>query len=218
MEITPEPTEPLGERLGEIRGRPWANGLSVGPGASMARGMIVRLALAPVLAVVSLSAFGCGSSSANRPLPSYAGHATDLFDDAVEPKAVGLLVDEPADPRSDSILRERAQLSDAILRVRVTTVTAKHDGSDTSYQLGLRTVENLGGPFPPDDPFTVTMGPRSASLGIVKNLEDAIVGKSFVAFVRAFVLPDGDRELHFHFAPDNKPVATAVRAAMTKKE
>ena len=85
-------------------------------------------------------------------------------------------------------------------------------------RLQTRTLENLGGPFPPDGDFTVVMGPRSASMGIVKNLEDAIVGKSFVAFIRAFVLPDGDRELHFHFAPDTKPEVAAVKEAMPKSE
>ena len=182
--------------------------------------MVRGLALLAVLASLSSPTLGCaGSAGANRPLPSYAGHSTELFDDAIEPRAVGLNIDESStDPRTDSLLRERAQLSDAIVRVRVTTITAKHDGTDTAYQLGVRTVESLGGPFPPDETFTVTMGPKSLSLGIVRTLEDAIVGKSFVAFVRAFVLPDGDRELHFHFAPDTKPEAAAVRAAMTKKE
>jgi len=170
--------------------------------------------LAPLL--LGAAALGCaGSASAvSRPLPSYAGRAVELFDDAIEPAAVGLELERPADPRGDALVRERAQVGDASLRVRVQTITAKHDGPDTFYQLGLRTLEDLGGPFPPEESFVVTLGPRSPSVGIVRNLEDAIVGKSFVAFVRAFVLPDGDRELHFHLAPDTKPEAAAVREAM----
>jgi hypothetical protein len=187
--------------------------------------MVGRLALrlAPLGVVAALSSptlLGCAGSAsgANRPLPSYAGHSVELFDDAVEPKAVGFDLEVRADPRGDALLRERAQLSDASLRIRVTTLTAKHDGPDTFYQLGVRTVENLGGPFPPDSDFTLTMGPKSASVGIVRNLEDAIVGKAFVAFVRAFVLPDGDHELHFHLAPDTKSEVAAVREAMVKSE
>ncbi len=182
--------------------------------------MVQRLALFSLLSGLAWPALGCAGSgaAAGRPLPSYAGHATELFDDGIEPKAVGLDVDLRADPRADALLRERAQLGDATVRVRVTTLTAKHDGPDTLYQMGVRTIENLGGPFPPEGDFNVTMGPKSSSIGIVRNLEDAIVGKTFVAFVRAFVLPDGDRELHFHFAPDTKPVVAAVRDAMTKAE
>jgi hypothetical protein len=182
--------------------------------------MVRRLGLPSVLAVLSLPVLGCAGSAggANRPLPSYAGHALDLFDDSIEPKAVGLEADQRADPRGDAMLRERAQLSDATLRVRVSTLTTKHDGAETFYQLGLRTIENLGGPFPPEAAFAVSMGSRSSSLGLVRNLEDAIVGKSFVAFVRAFVLPDGDRELHFHFAPDTPAEVAAVKAAVSKTE
>jgi hypothetical protein len=173
------------------------------------------------IALVSLAiVFACGASptGANRPLPSYAGHALELFDDAIEPRSVGLEMDQPSDPRTDALLRERAQLSDAAMRVRVTTVTEKSHGADAVFQLGVRTLELIGGPFPPPDDFVVTVRPRTPSIGIVRNLESAIVGKTFVAFVRAFVLPDGDRELHFHFAADAEPEIAAVREATKKNE
>jgi hypothetical protein len=182
--------------------------------------MLGRAGLLTLLAALPWPVGGCAGSvpGANRPLPSYVGHAVELFDDAIEPGAVGLDAEVHTDPRGDATVRERAQLSDAVLRVRTTTLTAKQDGAETFYQLSLRTLENLGGPFPPGDAFSVTLGPKSRSIGIVKNLEDAIVGKSFIAFVSAFVLPDGDRELHFHLSPDTKPEAAAVRESMQKTE
>jgi hypothetical protein len=172
-----------------------------------------------LILATSLATFACGASAsgANRPLPSYAGHATELFDDSLEPNAVGLDLEQLTDPKSDALLRERAQLSDATLRVRVTTLTEKSDGAESLFQLGVRILETVSGPFPPDD-FTVTVPARSASVGIVRNLANVIVGKSFVAFVRAFVLSDGERELHFHFAPDTKSEVAAVRDAMQKNE
>src|SRR5580704_8036503 len=111
------------------------------------------------LAATFLATLACGASvtAANRPLPSYAGHATELFDDSIEPRAVGLdLEQQVPDPRTDALLRERAQLSDATLRVRITTLTEKSDGPDSLFQLGVRTVETLSGAFPPPDDFTVT--------------------------------------------------------------
>jgi hypothetical protein len=186
----------------------------------MASPRVDSSALLTVLAAASLVTLACGASGAgaNRPLPSYGGHATELFDDAIEPRAVGMDIEQSVDPRTDALLRERAQLSDASLRVRVNTLTEKSDGTDSMFQLGLRILETIAGPFPPPDDFTVTVHARTPSIGIVKNLESAIVGKTFVAFVRAFVLPDGDRELHFHFAPDTKPEAAAVREATPKNE
>jgi hypothetical protein len=173
-----------------------------------------------LILATSLATFACGASAsgANRPLPSYAGHATELFDDSLEPNAVGLDLEQLTDPKSDALLRERAQLSDATLRVRVTTLTEKSDGAESLFQLGVRILETVSGPFPPPDDFTVTVPARSASVGIVRNLANVIVGKSFVAFVRAFVLSDGERELHFHFAPDTKSEVAAVRDAMQKNE
>jgi hypothetical protein len=179
-----------------------------------------RPALLTLLAVTSVATVACGASAsgANRPLPSYAGHAIELFDDVIEPEAVGLDLEQVTDPRTDALLRERTQLSDAALRVRITTLTEKSEGAQPLFQLGVRILETVAGPFPPPDNFTVTVRAGSPSMGIVKNLESAIIGRSFVAFVRAFVLSDGERELHFHLAPDTKPEVAAVREAMQKNE
>jgi hypothetical protein len=138
----------------------------------------------------------------------------ELFDDTIEPSAVGISLDTKSDPRADALLRERTQVGDAVLRVRATTVTAKIEDSGTRYVMGLHTVEKLGGRFPPADTFDVQVGPTSTSAGILKTMESQIVGKTFVAFVRTFVRPDGDQEVHFHFAPDSKPEVAAVREAL----
>jgi hypothetical protein len=209
-----------------------AFGFTAGFGASMAQGMVSRsrsahwtlgvpLALAALaaLAGLALAGSGCGAAAgSNRPLPSYAGHATELFDDGIEPAAVGLDLEQATSPRTDALLRERAQVSDAAMRVRIADLTEKQDGADSIFLLGVHPLETLAGPFPPEGDFTVTVHPRTPSVGIIKSLNNAVVGKTFVAFVRAFVLSDGDRELHFHFAPDTKPEVAAVREATQKTE
>lgn len=181
----------------------------------------LRLSIAALIRValcVALAA-GCGSSaregnSPNRPLPGWSGHSVEVFDDSIEPAAVGLDFDRGYSPRGDAMLRERAQLADAVLRVRVATVTAKSDGPDAVYQLGLTTVEKLAGNHPPPAQFTVTVSKSSESHGIMKSFESRLVGHAFVVFVREFVRPDGDRELHFHLAPDSKDVKLAVGDAV----
>jgi hypothetical protein len=45
-------------------------------------------------------------------------------------------------------------------------------------------------------------------------MEARLIGLAFVAFVREFVRPDGDHEVHFHFAPDTKDVKLAVGDAL----
>jgi len=164
---------------------------------------------------------GCGGASAggknaSRPLPAYAGHATELFDDDIEPRAVGIdlsMTPQVGSPRSDPMLRERTQVGDAVVRARIDTVTAKNDGVDARYDLGLRTLEKLAGEHGPGENFAVRIEQRSPSANIVKNFQDRLGGRVFIMFVREFVRPDGDTELHFHAAPDDKDVAGAVHDA-----
>jgi len=179
----------------------------------------------PILLTSSIALvgmFGCGGArtsgaGASRPLPAYSGHATELFDDDIEPRAVGIdlsLSQAQASPRTDSVLRERTQVGDAVVRARIDTVTAKNDGVDARYDLGLRPLEKLAGGHPPQgENFNLRIDHTSSAANIVKNFQNRLHGRIFVVFVREFVRPDGDTELHFHAAPDNKDVVDAVRAA-----
>src|SRR5687768_13711295 len=89
------------------------------------RGLVLAITTAGLIA---LFGSGCAKPSEARPVSTYAGRPADLFNDTIEPAGVGLDFDRSYSPRSDRMLRERAQLGDAILRVRVSTVTAKVDG------------------------------------------------------------------------------------------
>ena len=179
------------------------------------RGIAVGLL---ALASAACGGAGGGASDPSRAVTPYAGRQADLFDDTIEPAAVGLDFDRGYSPRLDKTLRERAQVGDAVLRVRVSTVTAKTDGPGSIYQLGLHTVEKLTGDHPPPVDFTVQIGRQSDAHGIMKNFESRLVGYAFVAFVREFSHPSGDREVHFHLAPDTKEVKAAVGDAMVMSE
>jgi len=177
---------------------------------------MISTARAPFAAFV-LALAACGGSATNAPgrnVVTYSGRAADLFDDTIEPAAVGQDFDRGYVPRSDPALRERAQTGDAVVRVRVSTVTSKTDGPSVTYQLGLHTVELLAGKHAPPADFAVQITKASESYGIVKSMESRLIGYAFVAFVREFATPGGDRELHFHLAPDTKEVKTAVGDAM----
>ena len=182
-------------------------------------GMIV-LAASSLVATATMP--GCGpaapAGAPTRPLPAYSGRAADLFDDAIDPSGVGMDYDKGYTPKSDPLLRERAQVSDAVLRVKVQTVTGKTDGPEKTYQLGLHTVEKMTGQNAPTADFTVGVNKSSESHGILKNFEGRLVGYSFIAFVREFVRPDGDREIHFHLSPDTKEVKAAVGDAVVLGE
>ena len=172
------------------------------------------LGLVGILLAASACSPIAGGRDADRPVVPYSGAPAKLFDDAIDPAAVGLDYDKGYSPRADKSLRERSQTGDAVIRVRVATVTAKTDGPDKIYQLGLHSVEKLTGKNPPPADFTVQITKTSESLGIMKNFESRLVGYAFVAFVREFAGAGGEPEIHFHLAPDTKDVKTAVGDAM----
>lgn len=174
-----------------------------------------------LIAASSALALACGGPDANspgRPLPPYGGRQMQLFDDAIDPRAVGLNLDEARTPQSDTIVRERTQVGDAVVRARVDTVTQRRNGDDVEYQLGLRVLETLTGAHPPPDEFVVRFDKASPSAGIVRSLDARLGGKSFVVFVRQFKGPDNEPRFYAHFAPDSKDVIAAVKDAMALSE
>ena len=76
----------------------------------------MRASLRKVLAPASLAAFAlalllvaCGGPdprSPDRPRPPYEGRSVELFDDVLEPRAVGLNLEADRTPRTDAILRD----------------------------------------------------------------------------------------------------------------
>jgi hypothetical protein len=157
-------------------------------------------------------------------LPPYAGRATELFDDVIEPAAVGYQgAIEGASPRADAMLRERTQTGDAVIRARVVTVTSGPEAHGEGWRLGLRTLETIAGKRPPDGELTLVVEGTAPAAGIVRTLEARLIGATFVVFLRSFGHVDvgatdpasepRSTELHFHFAKDDKDELGAVREA-----
>src|SRR5262249_53298942 len=129
----------------------------------------------------------CNTAAAGRPpLAPYDATAAALFDDEIEPRAIGLELVQGVDARRDAKLRERVQTGDETARVQVTTVTARGSGADPSYQISLRVVEAVVG----HGPGSLSVVPNRASVGLVRSFEGQLVGKRFIAFLRQFVLSD----------------------------
>jgi hypothetical protein len=173
----------------------------------------------PIAVLIAASCGGPDASSPSRPLPAYEGHQAELFDDAIDPRAVGLNLDEARTPQSDAAVRERTQVGDAVVRAKVQTITQKHDGDqDVEYQLGLVVLEKLGGEHPPPDEFVVRFDKTSPSAGIVRSLDARLGNKTFVVFVRQFKDSNGEPRFYAHFSADTKDVIAAVKDAMALSE
>ena len=175
--------------------------------------------------VVGLAACGGGNlevRNPDRPLPPYVGHSTELFDDGIEPPAVGYPMDAGGSPQTDTRVRERTQTGDAVVRARVRTVTSKVEDRGHSFQLGLHVVERLGGSGPLETDFTLPVAESDPAAGIVRAFDARLIGKTFVVFVREFShpgAPEGEAgDLRFHVAADSADELKAVKAAVTSEQ
>lgn len=169
---------------------------------------LLPLALACAL---GLANGGCATSRFTRPLPAYVGASAALFDDSVEPSAVGLDFDQSYDAMKDSAFRERLHQADGVLRVRISTLGSRTGTEDNpSFSFHVQPLEKLHGEYAPDEPFDVAISPKSSTLGVFKHLEHKLVGATFIAFTKDYRPPGGAPETHVHLAPDTPAVKKAV--------
>jgi hypothetical protein len=186
-------------------------------GQCQSKGGLLALALAGSV-LVSCGGGSPDARSPGRPLPPYTGHAAELFDDAIEPLAVGFPLDPSASPEGDTRVRERTQTGDAVVRARIRTVTSKDEDRGRSWQLGLHVVDRLGGAGPLEDDFTLSVVPSDPASEIVRGFEAQLIGKTFIVFVREFAhagaLAGDPGDLRFHVAGDTADELKAVNDAM----
>jgi hypothetical protein len=94
---------------------------------------------------------GCGARweagprARSRTLPAYAGHDAELFEDGIEPGALGYEATLTGLKETDRLLAARTQASDGVVRARVVTVTSKREETGPSLQLGRRNLEKTAG-------------------------------------------------------------------------
>jgi hypothetical protein len=178
---------------------------------------------ASALALAAGLALGCGESTpaARAPgaaFPHWEGHARELFDDNIDPAAVGLSMEGPS-PRSDPHLRERAQTADVTARVRVQTVTVDSIGEQNTYHLIVQVgVPTLTEAKLQDRLIELSIKPTSGAFGIAKAFDARLRGSTFIGFVARFQGDDGEIELHWHLAPDTAEVAAAIKESVVLRE
>jgi hypothetical protein len=187
--------------------------------------MIQRLfpVLALTLGALAPTLGGCdpgppAKSAAGSGLPPWEGRSRQIFDDTIDPAAVGLSLDGPA-PRSDAHLRERAQTADVVARIKVQTVTVDTAGEQQTYHLGILVgYPTLTQAKVPDRTFELNIKPTNPSIGIARSFDSRLQGRTFVGFLKRYGTDDGDVAVHWHLAPDTAGVVDAVKEAVALGE
>lgn len=178
--------------------------------------VLFRVAAA-LIVLLSTSCAGVtpGPLVPERRLPQYSGRAVALFDDRIEPQAVGYSLEPTTPPQTDRLLHERTRTGDWVVRARVVSVTSLHTDSGPSWHIGFHTEERLAGDRPRDADFALRVTDADPGAGIVRTFDGRLIGKTFIAFLREFAREDGSGEgdLHFHLAGGDKDELGAVRVA-----
>lgn len=150
--------------------------------------------------------------------PPYDAWAQQVFDDSIDPAAVGLTFESPS-PRGDRLLHERAKTADVVSRVRVSTVTVDSIGDASTYHLGIQIgYPPLATPKVADRTFELIIRPKSRAHGIAKAFDSRLQGLTFVGFIRRFAGESGEPEIHWHLSPDTAEVTEVVREAVALGE
>lgn len=153
-------------------------------------------------------------------LPPWDERARAVFDDNIDPAAVGYTMDTPS-ARADKFLRERAQTAELVARMRVQTVTIDTIGDDSTYHLGVQVGSPTLAPNPKieDRTLELVIRPASPAFGVAKALDQRMQGVTFIGFVHRYASADGSEvELHWHMSPDTGEVAGAVKEAVALAE
>lgn len=151
-------------------------------------------------------------------LATWEGHAREVFDDNIDPAAVGLSLEGPS-PRNDPHLRERAQTSNVVARIRVQTVTVNSVGDQQTYHLGVQVgVPTLVATKVPDRTFELSIKPQSPAFGIARSFDSRLRGQTFVGFIKRYSTGDGDTVVHWHLAPDTAEVVAAIKESVMLRE
>src|SRR5262249_32583089 len=141
------------------------------------------LAMPLALAFAGLGATGCEPAAPVKAgtasgLPRWEAHEREVFDDNIDPAAVGLSMDGPS-PRNDAHLRERAQTADVVARVRVNPVPIDSVGEQKPYPLGIQVgVPTLSTARVRDRTFELLTRPSSGVFGIAKAFEARLRGQT----------------------------------------
>ncbi|NUQ78851.1 MAG: cobalamin ABC transporter substrate-binding protein [Polyangiaceae bacterium] len=190
----------------------------------MTRRRLPSIFVLGLLAASALSAAGCGpeqdaqSPESVQGLPPWLGHDQTVFDDGIDPEAVGLSM-EARPPKGDPLLRERALTADVVARVKVTTVTVESVGDDSTVHLGILVGDPpLRTPKIPEQRFELLIRPSGRAFGIAKAFDARLQGLIFVGFLKRFVGAGGEPEIHWHLSADTPEVVAAVKDAVALAE
>ena len=163
---------------------------------------------------------GCASPapravSAVEGLPDYSPEDASVFGDVLAPGVFGLPSEVP--PERDPKLPDRTHHADAVVRVRVATVSEQLLAGTQGFTivLAVEAPPLLGAP--PENPLELQLARGSPSLAMVQAQGSALVGRRFILFLKHYA-HRGEQVLHWHGEGDTPAFEEALLRAKALDE
>jgi hypothetical protein len=157
-----------------------------------------------------------GSAPARDPaesgqLPEFTAAEASLFDDTIALSVFGAELTEVKDAENAK-LSERTVRADAVVPVKVSTVTSESVGDTERYQLVVTPwAPSLAGAAQAD-PITLEVSWGSPSFQFVKSADITLVGTRLILFFKRYD-QDGRASVHWRLEADSNEVRKVVEEA-----
>jgi hypothetical protein len=143
-------------------------------------------------------------------LPAFGPADAALFDDRLVLEPV-LESSYRADPRTR--LEERVRRADAVLRVRVATITRASANQGLLYSLVVRALPPALAGELPEAPLTLTVTSADPGFSAVRQLDTRLVAKTLVLFLKRYNGGPRQGTLRWHAEPDSPELHMLIRRA-----
>jgi hypothetical protein len=153
---------------------------------------------------------GRGQGEDANALPAFGPADAVLFDDrlVLEPTLEHAYRTDPG-----TKLRERARRAEAVLRVRIDSVTRASANRGMVYFLVVQPLPPALAGQSPDGAFTLTVTSDDPGFSAVHELGSRLVAKTLVLFLKRYNGGPGVGTLRWHAEPDSAALHAAVQRA-----
>jgi hypothetical protein len=159
---------------------------------------------------------GAESAAVATDLPAFSASEAALFDDTIALGVFGADLEE-TDPAKDPKLRERVGRSDAVVPVKVSTVTSDTGGELQGYQLVvLPTGAALHGKAASGQ-LILEISSRSPAYPFVKSADAALVGRALILMYKRYN-ENGAVATHWRLEADTDEIRKAIAQASALEE
>lgn len=148
---------------------------------------------------------------AKAQLSPWEGRLAELFDDRID--RLSLDTGKPTSPRSDELLKHRAQAADLILRVRVVSVTTDRMAGLAVHHLLVEPAgEPVAGRAGSQAAYDLQLTEQNPFFGVISRQGQRVVGRHFIAYIKQFAGAEGP-ETHWFMSAESPEVVAAIRDA-----